>query len=95
MSIKTVNIIWCAFGDKPSIGKRISSLEFAIDTTSSDIDILNEVYKATNLQNGELWFNTIKGGLDPKRTHTSISVGDIIVIEDVTYRCADIGWHKI
>jgi hypothetical protein len=95
MSIKTVNIIWCAFGDKPSIGKRVSNLEFAIKTTASHIEILNEVYKATNLQNGELWFNTIQKGLDPKRTHTAISVGDMILINDATYRCADIGWQKI
>jgi hypothetical protein len=93
-----VKITWKAFGDKPEIGRFISSVEFelaeVVTKTVSDQHICEQIYKQTNLYQGPLW-ETIQPLLSETRTHTSISVGDEIEIGGQVYICADFGFEKI
>jgi len=93
-----VKITWKAFGDKPEIGRFISSVEFelaeVVTKTVTDQHICEQIYKQTNLYQGPLW-ETIQPKLSATRTHTSISVGDEIEIDGQVYICADFGFEKI
>ena len=100
-----VKITWKAFGDKPEKGRFITSVEFVYLVEKSDLQICEEIYKATNLQ-GELadfgasittinLWKEIESKLSPFRTHTSISIGDEIEIGGQVYICADFGFEKI
>jgi hypothetical protein len=90
-----VKITWKAFGDKPEVGRFISSVEFETDFPANDPEKLCEViYHVTNTQSGNLW-EIIQPELSATRTHTSISVGDEIEIDGVAYVCADFGFEKI
>ena len=93
-----VKITWKAFGDKPGIGRFISSVEFelaeVVTKTVTDQHICEQIYKQTNLYQGPLW-ETIEPKLSATRTHTSISIGDEIEIDGQVYICADFGFEKI
>jgi hypothetical protein len=97
MQMAQVKITWKAFGDKPEIGRFISSVEFEtefkIDETNVD-KFLEVVYHNTNTYSGNLW-QIIEPLLSETRTHTSISVGDEIEIDGQVYICADFGFEKI
>lgn len=100
-----VRITWRAFGDKPDIGRFVSSTSFDIyDVKPTHDQLLNCIYKATNLQDEladfgadaftiYLW-KVIEARLPENRTHTSLSIGDEVDIDGVTYICADIGWVR-
>lgn len=100
-----VRITWKAFGDKPDIGRFVTSASFEIHDIQITHDaLLNKIYKATNLQGDLAEFGAdeftqyvwkvIEARLPENRTHTSISVGDEVDIDGQTYICADIGWVK-
>lgn len=92
-----VKITWKAFGDKPEIGRFISSVEFETEfkIDESNVDkFLEVVYHNTNTYSGNLW-QIIEPKLSATRTHTSISVGDEIEIDGQVYICADFGFEKI
>lgn len=97
-----VRITWKAFGDKPDIGRFVTSASFELSVNPSPKTLLNHIYKATNLQGDlaefgadeftiRLW-EKIEGILPENRTHTSLSIGDEVDIDGQTYICADIGW---
>jgi hypothetical protein len=90
-----VKITWKAFGDKPEIGRFISSVEFE---TTLDIQVperlCESIYHATNTYSGALW-DVLEPKLSATRTHTSISIGDEIEIDGQVYICADLGFEKI
>lgn len=100
-----IKIIWKAFGDKPDIGRFVTSASFELhDVGISNSALLNKIYKATNLQGDladfgadaltqYLW-KVIEAKLVETRTHTSLSIGDEVDIDGQTYICADIGWVK-
>jgi len=95
-----IKITWKAFGNKPQIGRFISSVEFDTDGfVGQNIDeishenICNALYKDTNWYQG-LWWNLIEPLLSPTRTHTSLSIGDEIQINEITYVVADFGFVK-
>lgn len=92
----TVTITWKAFGNKPEANRFISSVtfetEFDITDTNRD-DFFNVVYRNTNLYSGNLW-NTIEPLLSPTRTHTALSIGDEIKVNDTDYIVADFGFIK-
>jgi hypothetical protein len=54
------------------------------------------LYDTTNVQsnNSKLW-QVIEPLLPVNRTHTSLSVGDEVTINDNTYKCADFGWEYL
>ncbi len=92
-----VKITWKAFGDKPEIGRFISSVEFETEFKVEEFDVnkfLEVVYHNTNTYSGNLW-QIIEPKLSATRTHTSISVGDEIEIDGQVYICADFGFEKI
>lgn len=87
----TIKLTYKAFGNRPEINKEITSVEFDVETGEThDIDLMNLIYEATNLQDElysfgaksvafQVW-EMIKPLLSPNRTHTSLSVGDEIQI---------------
>jgi hypothetical protein len=92
-----VKVTWKAFGDKPEIGRFISSVEFETEFKIAEADVdqfLNVVYRTTNTYSGNLW-QIIEPLLSKTRTHTSISIGDEIEIDGQVYICADYGFEKI
>ena len=90
-----VKVTWKAFGDKPEIGRFISSVEFETEFAVENANQFCEVvYHVTNTQSGDLW-TVIQPSLSATRTHTSISVGDEIEIDGQVYICADFGFEKI
>jgi len=96
-NMSKVKITWKAFGDKPEIGRFISSVEFETEFKIAEADVdqfLEVVYRVTNTYSGELW-KVIEPKLSATRTHTSISIGDEIEIDGQVYICADFGFEKI
>ena len=92
-----VKITWKAFGDKPEIGRFISSVEFETEFKIEEATVgqfLEVVYHNTNTYSGELW-KVIEPKLSATRTHTSISVGDEVEIDGQVYVVADFGFEKI
>lgn len=92
-----VKVTWKAFGDKPEIGRFISSVEFETEFKIQPHDVdqfLNVVYRVTNTYSGNLW-DIIQPLLSETRTHTAISIGDEIEIDGQVYICADFGFEKI
>jgi len=57
-----------------------------------DEDICEKVFRDTNLYEGDLW--DALQPLSEARTHTSLSVGDYVIIDGRMYRCAGIGWER-
>jgi hypothetical protein len=96
-NMSKVKITWKAFGDKPEIGRFISSVEFETEFKVEESDVnkfLEVVYHNTNTYSGNLW-QIIEPKLSATRTHTSISIGDEIEIDGQVYICADFGFEKI
>lgn len=92
-----VKITWKAFGDKPNVGRFISSAEFdtEFEIAKHDVDLFLEVvYRVTNTYSGNLW-EIIEPKLSPTRTHTALSVGDEVEIDGQVYVVADFGFEKI
>lgn len=92
-----VKVTWKAFGDKPEIGRFISSVEFETEFAINDENrdkFLGVIYHNTNTYSGNLW-QIIEPKLSATRTHTSISIGDEIEIDGQVYICADFGFEKI
>lgn len=81
---KNITVTWCAFGEPTSIN-------FTIKTIYADEPTCERIYAATNLYSGSMW-NIIEPLLSKNRTHTALSVGDEITINDKTYVCADFGF---
>ena len=54
-----VKVTWKAFGDKPQIGRFVSSVKFTlpevVSKTVSDEHICETIFKQTNLYNGPVW----------------------------------------
>ena len=93
-----VKVTWKAFGDKPQIGRFVSSVEFTlpevVSKTVSDEHICETIFKQTNLYSGPVW-DVIQPLLSATRTHTALSVGDEVEIDGVAYICADLGFIKV
>jgi len=90
-----VKITWKAFGDKPKIGRFISSVEFELLAGKGfPKTVCAEIYKQTNTYKGPLW-EIIEPKLSATRTHTSLSIGDEIEIDGQVYIVADCGFEKI
>lgn len=105
-----IAITYKAFGERPEIGRFISTATFNIPNqlTASDYQICDAVYKASNLQDDiasfcradelvaiqQIW-DALVPALPAQRTHTSLSVGDVVSIDGRSYECADIGWKAV
>ena len=100
----TIKLTYKAFGNIPERNKEITSVQFDVETgTTLDLDLMNLIYEATNLQDelytlGEksvayLVWEMIKPLLSPNRTHTSLSVGDEIQIGTRVYEITHDGFR--
>lgn len=83
----TLKITWQAFG--PS-----HSAEIEIDSMVSPVALCEMVFRDTNLYAGGLW-DLIEPVLPVGRSHTALSVGDLVAVDGVTFRCDDAGWTQI
>lgn len=87
--MKTIKITWNS-EYAPS-----ASLEFTnSDLSHSDIDICEMLFRDTNLYEGSLW-DAVKDRLPEDRTHTALSVGDVVAVDGAEYLCEHVGWSRI
>lgn len=58
--------------------------------------LCEQIFCATNLQEGFMWsFYIEPNALNENRSHTSLSVGDIVTIGDKGYECMGAGWRSL
>lgn len=91
--MKTITITWKAFVREDVPSRKVTSKTIQYDTALDDEAICEKAFRETNTYNGYLW--DALQPLPENRTHTSLSVGDEVTIDGLTYRCADIGWEAI
>lgn len=77
----------------------VTSVTVDLDTPAGsagagDTALLEALFHATNMAEGPYW-QVIEPVLPPDRTHTSLSVGDYVAVEDRVYRCAFFGWDRV
>jgi hypothetical protein len=101
----TITITYKAFSNNE---RPITSATIEIEP---DLDVFSDtgwcdfMYEVTNLQD-EIYdftrnatklfvWNKLKPLLPVNRTHTSLSVGDEITINENTYRCENVGWELL
>jgi hypothetical protein len=53
--------------------------------------VCDAMYHATNYQAGPIW-DRIETTLPANRSHTSLSIGDQVVVDGHIYTCAEFGW---
>jgi hypothetical protein len=58
-----------------------------------DESICDALFHVTNTQEGVIW-DFIERLLPTNRRHTSLSVGDEVVVDGTIYRCEAFGWTK-
>ena len=97
---KAIKVVYKAFSNiegRPE--KPVASFTFKCPVefeNLSDYQICEKVFGITNQQSGKVW-DSIKDNLPQERTHTSLSVGDEVVIQkgrnqEWIYECADLGF---
>ena len=70
-------------------------ISFTVDSLStSNRAVLEMLYRNTNLYEGPLW-DVIEPLLPADRSHTAISVGDLVEIDGSAYLCEPVGWSCI
>jgi len=102
----TITVKWTAFethGDALSNHGRIPNAEMTfvseIPPAMFDEEILELLFEQTNLQAGDVWKTHFEGKIPENRSHTSLSVGDRVVIERnddrSEYVCKMVGWELV
>jgi len=104
-----ITITWKAFSNNAHATKQgVTSATIEIP---DEINVWNDngwcelLYEVTNLQDEiydftrnatklSIW-NLLQPLLPANRTHTSLSVGDEITINENTYRCENVGWELL
>lgn len=86
-SMKTVTITWGAFGSP-------TSATFTTDVNGTPLEICEQLFRETNKYQGVLW-NIVDLLLPEERTHTALSVGDTVQVNDTVFRCAPVGWEEV
>jgi len=103
----TIKITYKAFAHnaRPTT-QGVTTAQFELETADVlDNDIMNVIYKVTNLQDDlnefgasnfeiKLW-ETIKAILPANRTHTSLSIGDEIQIAGRNYEVSNVGFKML
>ena len=100
----TITVKWVAFEksvnpDSGRIGNATHTFDTEIPPAMFDEEILELLFEQTNLYAGDVWEKYFEGKMPENRSHTSLSVGDRVVIERnddrSEYKCADIGWDLV
>jgi len=88
---KNITITYKAFAPHGDV----TDLSFVlnVDEATSDKEICETIFRETNLYAGTIW-DRIEPLLPEGRTHTALSVGDEVTIDDKTFRCENIGFEK-
>jgi hypothetical protein len=95
--MQNITITWVSMRDS----EQTASMNFWATTFyNSDIELLEKLYENTNLYQGHFWDRYIANALPANRTHTALSVNDLITLDDGngnvrTYKCADFGWERV
>ena len=91
--MKTITITWKAFVTDEVPSRKAVSKTIKYDTALDDEALCEKAFRETNLYTGYLW--EALQPLPEGRTHTALSVGDEVTIDDRTYRCEHIGWELV
>lgn len=71
----------------------ISWVEFADSEEERHQLVLRRLFHATNVRDGWMWdCFAEQSGVDLNTTRVTLSVGDIVTIDAVSYLCANMGW---
>lgn len=92
----TATVILAAFvpvGEGAPLYEVEVGVEEDFDKTSVEMaeDVAEALFRATNLNEGPLWERITKV-LPQGRTHTAISVGDLVEVGDIVLLCSPLGW---
>ena len=82
---RSLTISWIWAEDEPF------DISVLYDTELDDLRLCEQVYKQTNLYQGDLW-DRIEEFLPATRSHTALSVGDAVMIDGITYECRAFGF---
>ena len=87
------------FERRPGDSVRVPSATVEIPNIPECFDAEDEVicealFRDTNTYEGPFW-SRLEGVLPMNRTHTALSVGDRVFIDDRTYLCKSFGWELV
>jgi hypothetical protein len=108
MSVATIEITWVFAGtmgdrreqylaflaDKGEQVRPDVSARFEFDLHENDLSFCERVFANTNTYQGQVW-NALEPHLPANRSHTALSIGDLVSIDGRTYRCADLGFTLV
>jgi hypothetical protein len=101
-----ITVHWVAFAHRAETLKQAgkipdAKLEFETEIPAAmfDTEILELLFEQTNLYAGDVWTKFFEGKMPENRSHTALSVGDIVTIErdgdKGSYVCQDLGWELL
>lgn len=93
MTTSSVTIEYCAYADLTYT----VVIQLDLVHNSTDLELCERIFTATGTygeQEPDLWA-LISEQLPTPRSHTALSVGDRITIDDTTYECQPIGFADI
>jgi hypothetical protein len=67
------------------------SAKFDFDLHENDLSFCERVFANTNTYSGEVW-NALQPHLPENRSHTALSIGDLVKIDERTYLCDEVGF---
>lgn len=91
----TIQVIWSTAAGAYEGGDVTSrTFEFVpgVEDGVGDLGLCEQAFCDTNTYCGPMW--DAMQPLPDDRTHTSLSVGDYVVIDDRMYRCSSVGWER-
>ena len=101
-----ITVHWVAFAHRAETLKQAgkipdAKLEFETEIPAAmfDTEILELLFEQTNLYAGDVWEKHFKDKMPENRSHTALSVGDLVTLEadgdKSTYVCRDLGWELL
>lgn len=99
MSVK-ITVTWVPFRRQfDDWSKPVASMEFEMLELAKELytdeELCEYIYAATNNYSGHIFAAMEKVGLPKERSHTALSVGDIIGIDNIFYLVDDFGFKKM
>lgn len=69
-----------------------ASADYDLALPDDPITALEALFEASNLYSGPLWAEMERQGLPSTRTHTALSVGDVVTLAGREWLCSRFGW---